>query len=121
MLYKYNILRDKRDDITLKALGNPQRREILDMLRNKPKTTGEMCDHFKHLDRCTVMLHLRVLEKADLIIVKRNGRNRWNYLNPLPIKDLYDRWICNYSVGAIDLLSKIKKEVEGEARGREKE
>ena len=114
MLYKYNILRDHRDDITLKALGNPQRRKILDLLRTEPKTTGDICGYFSQLDRCTVMQHLRVLEKADLIIVKRNGRHRWNYLNPLPIKDLYDRWICGYAKGAVDIIAKMKREIEGE-------
>ena len=97
MLYKYNILRDHKDDLTLKALGNPQRREVLDLLRVKPKTTGELCDHFNNIDRCTVMQHLHVLEKADLIIVKRDGKKRWNYLNSVPIKELYDRWICDYA------------------------
>ncbi len=53
MLYKYNILRDYKDDLTLKALGHPQRREILDLLRVKPRTTGELCDYFNKMDRCT--------------------------------------------------------------------
>ena len=107
------MLGDHKHDLTLKALSNAQRREILDLLRNNPRTTGELCDYFqKKLDRCTVMQHLSVLEKADLIIVKRDGRHRWNYLNPLPIKDLYDRWICSYATGAVDLLAKMKYDIE---------
>ena len=61
------------------------------------KQRVEICAHFKKLDRCTVMQHLGVLEKAGLIIVKREGRFRWNYLNVVPIKDIYDRWINQYA------------------------
>ncbi|MGI0019447.1 MAG: ArsR/SmtB family transcription factor [Nitrososphaera sp.] len=104
--------RDSRHDLILKALGDARRREMLDLLRKKPRTTGEVCDHFKKLDRCTVMQHLGVLERADLIIAKRRGRYRWNYINPLPIKELYDRWICSYSAGAVDLLARMKSEIE---------
>ncbi len=85
---------------------------MLDLLRSGPRTTGELCDHFKKLDRCTVMQHLRVLEKADLIIVKRKGRQRWNHINPLPIKELHDRWICDYAIGTVDLLTRVKHEIE---------
>jgi DNA-binding transcriptional ArsR family regulator len=112
MLYKYNMSRDRTHDLTLKALGNARRREILDLLRVKPRTTGELCDHFKKSDRCTVMQHLCVLEKADLIIVKRKGRHRWNYINPLPIKELHDRWFCGYALEAIELLARMKREIE---------
>src|ERR1051326_6929381 len=112
MLYIYNMSRDRKQDITLRALGNGRRREILDLLRNKPRTTGELCQHFRKLDRCTVMQHLRVLEKADLVIVKRKGRHRWNYINPLPIKEIYDRWICDYATGTVDILARMKREIE---------
>ncbi len=104
--------RDREHNSTLKALGDARRREMLDLLKDKPRTTGELCDHFRKLDRCTVMQHLGVLERADLIIVKRKGRHRWNYINPLPIKELYDRWISGYASGAIDLLARMKREIE---------
>jgi DNA-binding transcriptional ArsR family regulator len=104
--------RDARHDRILKALGDFRRREVLDLLRVKPRTTGELCNHFKKLDRCTLMQHLGVLECADLIIIKRKGRYRWNYINPLPIKEVYDRWICSYTVGTLDLLARIKRETE---------
>jgi DNA-binding transcriptional ArsR family regulator len=93
-------------------LADHRRRAILDMLKDQPRTTGELCARFPQLDRCTVMLHLRVLEAADLIIVKREGRNRWNYLNPLPIKEIYDRWISRYASGAVDLLARVKRDLE---------
>ena len=105
--------RDDKYDLIFKALGDSRRREVLDLLKDRGRTTGELCDHFHHLDRCTVMQHLRVLEKADLVIVKREGRLRWNYLNPLPIKELHDRWIGSYADGAVDLLTRMKREIEG--------
>jgi DNA-binding transcriptional ArsR family regulator len=58
------------------------------------------------------MQHLRVLERADLIIVKREGSYRWNYINPLPIKEIYDRWICNYAAETVNLLARMKQEIE---------
>jgi DNA-binding transcriptional ArsR family regulator len=59
---------------------------MLDLLKTGPRTTGELCEHFAELDRCTVMQHLGVLEAAELVIVQRRGRQRWNYLNPIPLK-----------------------------------
>ncbi len=58
------------------------------------------------------MQHLSVLERAGLIIVKREGRLRWNYLNPLPLKEIYDRWISPYASDAVDLLARMKREIE---------
>ena len=104
--------RDDKYDLIFKALADSRRREVLDLLKNRGRTTGELCDHFNHLDRCTVMQHLRVLEKADLVIVKREGRLRWNYINPLPIKELHDRWIGSYADSAVDLLARMKREIE---------
>ena len=104
--------RDDKYDLIFKALGDSRRREVLDLLKNRGRTTGELCDHFHNLDRCTVMQHLRVLERADLVIVKREGRLRWNYINPLPIKELHDRWIGSYADSAVDLLARMKREIE---------
>jgi DNA-binding transcriptional ArsR family regulator len=103
---------EEKYDLVLKALGDARRREMLDLVKDKPRTTGELCEHFKKLDRCTVMQHLRVLERADLVIVKRKGRHRWNYINPLPIKEIHDRWINGYASRAIDLLAQMKREIE---------
>lgn len=58
------------------------------------------------------MQHLSVLEKADLVIVRREGRLRWNYLNSLPIKELHDRWIGKYAENALELLDRMKRDVE---------
>jgi DNA-binding transcriptional ArsR family regulator len=101
-----------RQEAVFKALADSRRREILDLLKERARTTGELCGHFREVDRCTVMQHLGVLEAADLIIVKREGRYRWNYLNPLPIKEIHDRWISQYAVNAVDLLARMKREIE---------
>ena len=86
---------------------------MLDVLKDRPQTTGDLCARFPALDRCTVMQHLKVLEAADLVIVKREGRERWNYLNPLPIKDIHDRWIGPYAAQAVNLISRLKDDLEG--------
>lgn len=85
---------------------------MLDLLKDQARTTGEICQRFRKMDRCTVMQHLGVLEKADLIIVRREGRRRWNYFNPLPIRELHNRWISRYAEGAVDLLARMKREIE---------
>ena len=97
-----------------KALADSRRREILDLLKSAGRTTGELCDHFAaSLDRCTVMQHIGVLERADLIIARREGRTRWNYLNAAPFKEIYDRWISSYATDAVDLLARMKRDMEG--------
>ena len=105
--------RPARDDRVFKALGSPVRRHILDLLKEGPRTTGDLCARFRRLDRCTVMQHLGVLRKAGLLISRREGRQRWNYLNVLPIKEIHDRWISPYAVGAVALLARFKRDLEG--------
>ncbi len=112
MLYFYNMSREKNDDLIYKALADSRRRELLDLLKNAPKTTGDICSHFKKLDRCTVMQHLGVLEKAGLVFTKKEGRYRWNYLNAVPIREIYDRWINKYASPSVELLTKLKHDLE---------
>jgi DNA-binding transcriptional ArsR family regulator len=102
-----------QDDLVFKALADGRRREILDLLKVRSRTTGELCDHFPQLDRCTVMQHIGVLEKADLLIATREGRVRWNHLNVAPIKDIHDRWISPYAASAVALLMRLKRDLEG--------
>ena len=99
-------------DAVFKALGDARRRAMLDLLKTQPRTTGELAEHFPELDRTTVMQHLGVLEKAGLVIAKRQGRNRWNYFNPLPIQEIHDRWISRYAEGAVELLARLKSDLE---------
>ena len=95
-------------DRIFKALADRRRRAILDALRDAPKTTGQLVAMFPEIDRCTVMLHIRVLTDAGLIVARREGRERWNHLNALPIKDIHDRWIGDYARNAVSIMSRIK-------------
>ena len=101
-------------DAVFKALGDARRRAILDLLSLEPRTTGELCERFAQLDRCTVMQHLTVLERAGLVFARRRGRHRWNYFNPLPIKEIHDRWIHRHAVGAVGLLARLTQSLEDE-------
>lgn len=101
------------DDAIFKALADGRRREILDLLKEKPRTTGELCAHFAGaLDRCTVMQHIGVLERAELLIAAREGRVRWNYLNAGPFQQIYDRWIAPFAADTAARLARFKDEVE---------
>jgi len=100
------------DDNVFKALAHPRRRELLDQLKEGAKTTGMLCEAFADMDRCTVMMHLKVLEEADLVVAKRDGRERWNHLNALPIKQIHDRWISEYATHAVTILDRLKADAE---------
>ena len=103
---------EARQDGVFKALAAPVRRRILDDLKDNPLTTGALCSRFAELDRCSVMQHLRVLEAADLVIVERRGRERWNHLNPLPIHDIHERWIGPHAARAVERLAGLKRALE---------
>jgi DNA-binding transcriptional ArsR family regulator len=111
MLCFYNMSRRDYQSAVFKALADDRRRAILDLLRDGPKTTGELCAHFKRVDRCTVMQHLGVLETAGLVIAKREGRVRWNYLNVVPVQEIYDRWISRYARPSVELLTRLKQDL----------
>lgn len=104
---------DARDDAVFKALANSTRRRILDMLRDEPCTTGEVCAAFAELDRTTVLQHIRVLERAELVGGRRIGRTRQLALAPLPIKRIHDRWIGEYARAAVGLLADLDGRAEG--------
>ena len=101
-----------------RALANPVRRTILDMLRDGPRTTGDLSDAFPDLSRFAVMQHLNVLAEADLVIARREGRQRFNYLNPVPIERIYDRWVSHYVRPWSEALVRMRDELEDES-GRE--
>jgi DNA-binding transcriptional ArsR family regulator len=107
---------DELFDRVFKALSSRTRREILDLLREQPRTTGELCARFPALDRCTVMQHLDVLEDAELVIAQRRGRERWNHLDAMPIKQIHDRWIGDYARSAVDLIATLKSDLESTSR-----
>ena len=107
------MLSRSQDDNVFKALAHPRRRELLDQVKDAPQTTGMLCETFPDMDRCTVMGHLKVLEEADLIVARREGRERWNHLNALPIKQIHDRWISQYATHALSIIDRLKSDLEG--------
>ena len=115
MLCFYNMSSEEQDDLVFRALADARRRRILDLLKASARTTGELCDRFPDLDRCTVMQHIGVLENAGLLISRREGRQRWNHLNVMPIVEIHDRWISPYATAAVRLLARLKRDVENAA------
>lgn len=99
------------DDRVFKALADPTRRRILDLLRARPRMTGELCDAFE-TTRFAVMKHLRVLADAKLVLVRRTGRERWNVLNPVPIRQIARRWIRPFEAMRADALIRLKETLE---------
>jgi DNA-binding transcriptional ArsR family regulator len=114
-----NDNRHEDDEAVYRALSDVRRREILDLIRTRPMTTGEICSHFSEIDRCTVIMHIDILRKADLIVSRKEGRHMWNYLDALPIKRIYDRWIGQYANHAVEMLEKLKEGIENSLSGKE--
>ena len=101
-------------DAVFKALANPIRRRICDELRLRPLTTKQLCLCFMNLDRCTVMLHLGVLERAGLVVAVKKGRERFNYLDAMPIQTIHERWIGPHAAQAAKQLLALKNQLEAE-------
>jgi DNA-binding transcriptional ArsR family regulator/uncharacterized protein YndB with AHSA1/START domain len=95
------------------ALSDPTRRQILDLLRTRPRTTGELADEFP-TSRFAVMKHLNVLESAGLLLIRRQGRERWNHLNVVPMQLLYDRWVKPYHAVWAARLTNLQSQIEGD-------
>src|SRR6478735_1860008 len=99
-------------DLVFKALANGARRRICDELKLRPLTTSQLCLGFPELDRCTVMQHLTVLERAGLVVPLKKGRERFNYLDAMPIQALHARWIGPHAEQAAGRLLALKRELE---------
>jgi len=99
------------DDRVWRALGDPTRRRILDLLRARPRTTGELAGEFE-VSRFAVMKHLATLVDAGLVLAERRGRERFNHLNPVPIRAIYRRWIRPFETASTDKLLLLKDHVE---------
>lgn len=80
-------------DPVWKALSDPTRRAILDLLRERPRTTTEIVQAYPHLSRFGVMKHLEVLRQSQLVHTREAGRQRVNSLNVVPIRQIYERWV----------------------------
>lgn len=110
---------DDREQEVWRALANPVRRRILDLLRDGPRTTGGLAEEFSELSRFAVMQHLRVLTEAGIVVPRKEGRLRHNYLNPAPIQQIYDRWVTRNARPWTEALVTLKQEVEEESHDRE--
>ncbi|MDH5327796.1 MAG: helix-turn-helix domain-containing protein [Gammaproteobacteria bacterium] len=96
-----------------RALNDSTRRQILDLLRDKPRTTGELSEILEaEMSRFAVMKHLKVLQESRLISIRRQGRQRWNYLNAIPLQQIYDRWMKPYEALWAENLLRVKHLVE---------
>src|SRR5687767_14416672 len=109
---------DDRLDLVFKALANPIRREICDELSKRPLTTTQLSQGFPELDRCTVMQHLSVLERAGLVVPVRRGRERFNYLDSSPIQAIHERWIGPHAAKAAAGLLRLKRDLEGQGANK---
>lgn len=108
-----SVVHDKLDPVW-KALSDPTRRAILDLLRQKPHTTTEIVEAFLHLSRFGVMKHLDVLREAQLVHTQESGRQRVNSLNVTPLRQIYERWVTPFEDLWSSQLLRIKEKVEAE-------
>ena len=99
-------------DQVWKALSDPTRRSILDLLREGPKTTTGIVEAFPEMTRHAVMKHIDVLRDSGLVITREEGRRRINSLNPVPIRQIYDRWMSPFSELWSSTLLRLKDDVE---------
>lgn len=99
-------------DAVWKALADPTRRAILDLLREGPRTTTAIVEAFPQLTRFGVMKHVDVLREAGLVNTREEGRQRINSLNAVPIRQIYERWVSRYSEFWTDHLLRIQEDVQ---------
>src|SRR5881397_1335530 len=100
------------DDVVFKALADPSRRLLLDLLFERDgRTLGEL-DAELEMTRFGVMKHLRVLEEAGLVVTRRRGREKLHFLNPVPIRLIHDRWVSKYAEPWAAALSGLKHKLE---------
>ena len=99
-------------DAVFKALADESRRKLLDQLHNNNgQTLGELCEHLD-MTRQAVTKHLLLLEDAKLVVVVWRGREKLHYLNPVPLQEIYERWIGKYERHRLRALSDLKKGLE---------
>lgn len=100
-------------DKVFKALGDPTRRRLLDLLcEENGQTLGQLCAHLD-MARQSVTQHLDLLEDANLISTTRKGREKLHFINPVPLHDIYERWVRKFEVQRLALLHELKRNLEG--------
>jgi DNA-binding transcriptional ArsR family regulator len=102
------------DDRVFKALADPTRRFLLDLLFTRDGRTLTELESELEMTRFGVMKHLKVLEEADLVVTRRSGREKLHFLNPVPIRLIHDRWIDKYTERQTTALTELKAELEQE-------
>jgi len=105
------------EDAVFRALADASRRQLLDRLhRENGQTLGELCQGLD-MTRQAVAKHLSVLEKANLVSVRRRGREKLHFINPVPINSIAERWISKFEAPRLNALSELKRTLEGEDHG----
>ena len=100
------------DDRVFKALADPTRRFLLDRLFVRDGRTLTELESELEMTRFGVMKHLKVLEEANLVVARRSGREKLHYLNPVPIREIHNRWIDKYTERQVTALLDLKTELE---------
>jgi DNA-binding transcriptional ArsR family regulator len=99
-------------DEVFKALADPSRRKLLDQLHmNNGQTLGELCQHLE-MTRQAVTKHLGLLQAANLVIILWRGRQKLHYLNPVPLKQISDRWIDKYEHSCLRALNDLERSLD---------
>jgi len=102
------------DDRVFKALADPTRRFLLDLLFAREGQTLTELESAVQMTRYGVMKHLKVLEEAGLVVPRRSGREKLHFLNAVPIREVHDRWIDKYTERHVAALIDLKNELESE-------
>jgi DNA-binding transcriptional ArsR family regulator len=100
------------DDRVFKALADPTRRFLLDLLFARDGQTLTELESAVEMTRYGVMKHLKVLEEAGLVVPRRSGREKLHFLNAVPIREVHDRWIDKYTERHVAALVDLKNELE---------
>ena len=104
----------KDADKVFKALADPGRRTLLDRLYEKNgQPLGALCEHLE-MTRQAVTQHLAILEAANLVSTQRRGREKLHFINPVPLHEVYQRWVRKFEVQPLSLLHELKTKLEGE-------
>lgn len=104
------------DDAVFRALADASRRHLLDALHARNgQTLGELCEGLA-MTRQAVTKHLAILEEANLVASRKQGRERLHFLNPVPINAIAERWIGKFERGRLDVLADLKRHLEGDSQ-----
>jgi len=99
-------------DLLFKALADPSRRRLLDLLHaHDGRTLSELCEHL-NMTRQGVTQHLDLLEDANLVVTLRRGREKLHFLNPVPLQEIYERWIAKFEKPRLMALDELKRRLE---------